>query len=138
MPKFEKNCLYCGVLFGYNSHQKTGKYCSQVCCGADVFRQTMEKFKRGEINSPNTVKKCFAHEHNQICHECGNNGEYNGKPLVLQLDHIDGNSDNNLPENLRWMCPNCHSQTPTYGRKGRTLKETKREEYRRKHYKSSK
>ncbi len=31
-------------------------------------------------------------------------------------DHIDGNRSNNREENLRWLCPNCHSQTPTFGK----------------------
>ncbi len=32
----------------------------------------------------------------------------------LEIDHIDGNSDNNSEENLRLVCPNCHSLTSTY------------------------
>lgn len=51
------------------------------------------------------------------CSECGIVGEYNGKPLVLHVDHIDGDFRNNLKENLRFLCPNCHSQTSTYCRK---------------------
>ena len=41
--------------------------------------------------------------------------EYNGKPIILHIDHIDGNWRNNLIINLRFLCPNCHSQTDTYG-----------------------
>ncbi len=48
---------------------------------------------------------------------CGNNGEWNGKKLVLQLDHIDGNSSNHCLDNLRFVCPNCHSQTDNFAGK---------------------
>lgn len=46
---------------------------------------------------------------------------WNGKPLVLQVDHIDGDHTNNLIENLRLVCPNCHTQTDTYSNKARAL-----------------
>lgn len=47
------------------------------------------------------------------CEICGIS-DWNGKPLSMQLDHIDGNSHNHKLENLRMICPNCHSQTETY------------------------
>lgn len=50
-----------------------------------------------------------------ICTECGNKGEWNGKPISLQLDHINGKHNDHRIENLRFLCPNCHSQTDTYG-----------------------
>ena len=50
-----------------------------------------------------------------ICDICSNPGIHNGKELRLDLDHIDGNWKNNLVTNLRFLCPNCHSQTDTYG-----------------------
>jgi RNA polymerase subunit RPABC4/transcription elongation factor Spt4 len=40
--------------------------------------------------------------------------EWNGKVLTLQVDHINGVNDDHRLENLRFLCPNCHSQTPTY------------------------
>lgn len=58
------------------------------------------------------------------CEKCSNIGVYNGEPLVLQLDHIDGNPINNVLENLRFLCPNCHSQTPTFS--GKANKKEKR------------
>lgn len=42
-----------------------------------------------------------------------------GKPIPLELDHIDGNSKDNALKNLRILCPNCHAQTPTYRGKNR-------------------
>ena len=50
------------------------------------------------------------------CVRCGNEGEWNGKKLVLQIDHINGISTDNRIENLRIMCPNCHSQTETFSK----------------------
>jgi hypothetical protein len=55
-----------------------------------------------------------------VCLGCGNNGWYNGKPLSLQLDHINAVRNDNRVRNLRWLCPNCHSQTSTFG--GRRFK----------------
>ncbi len=53
------------------------------------------------------------------CKICGIS-EWEGTKLSLELDHIDGNSRNHRLENLRWLCPNCHSQTPTFRSKKRT------------------
>ena len=47
------------------------------------------------------------------CSECGIQ-TWNNKPLSLHLDHINGMSNDNILENLRFLCPNCHSQTETY------------------------
>ena len=50
------------------------------------------------------------------CEICGLLPMWNDKPLVLQLDHIDGNNANNARNNLRLLCPNCHTQTDTFSR----------------------
>lgn len=48
------------------------------------------------------------------CEKCGNTGEWMDEIITLELDHINGVSDDNRTSNLRWLCPNCHSQTPTF------------------------
>jgi hypothetical protein len=55
-----------------------------------------------------------------ICSECGQLPTWNDKPLVLQLDHKNGDKFDDREENLRFLCPNCHSQTPTFA--GRNIK----------------
>jgi len=48
------------------------------------------------------------------CYECGLEPLWQGKPLVLVLDHINGKSSDYRIENLRLLCPNCNSQQDTF------------------------
>lgn len=62
-----------------------------------------------------------------ICAICGCEPFWNGKPLVLTMDHIDGDTNNNCLNNLRWICPNCDRQLPTYA--GRNKKRENQTRY---------
>lgn len=56
----------------------------------------------------------------ELCDTCGLGPEWAGRPLVLQVDHIDGDPQNNEADNLRMLCPNCHSQCPTFSQRVNT------------------
>lgn len=64
-------------------------------------------------------------EQDSKCHRCGID-RWMGQAIVLDIDHIDGNRKNNARENLVGLCPNCHSQTPTF--RGRNQKAPKKVE----------
>lgn len=85
----------------------------------------IDKEKLFSINSKhnrNVVRKTIIRENllEYKCKICGIS-EWNGKKLSLELDHINGVNNDNRLENLRFLCPNCHSQTSTYGSKNKDI-----------------
>lgn len=74
-----------------------------------------------------TVLRRYIIKNNLIPYKCAICGctEWQGKTLSLEIDHINGINNDNRLENLRFLCPNCHSQTSTYGSRNQQLNESK-------------
>jgi hypothetical protein len=62
-----------------------------------------------------------------FCSNCGQD-EWLGQKIPLELDHIDGDRQNNLLSNIRLVCPNCHALTPTYRGRNVRLRRTYQEQ----------
>lgn len=88
---------------------------------ADIEKMFIENSAVGR----NAVKRRLLSEGilENKCSECGLDPNWNGKPIVMVLDHINGVNNDNRVENLRLLCPNCNSQTPTFA--GRNVKHNK-------------
>lgn len=79
--------------------------------------------------SHRAVRQYLIERDNYECAQCGNTGEWMGKPISLQLDHISGDNTDNRLENYQWLCPNCHSQTETWGNPNSSGRDTRYKGY---------
>jgi hypothetical protein len=79
-------------------------------------KQTVISIEDGKKVTNDTFKAYLINKNGHKCQMCSFS-EWGGKPILLILDHINGNSDNCSLENLRLICSNCDTLTPTY--KGR-------------------
>lgn len=89
-----------------------------------------EKYTLNEVfikDSPVTQKvlRGYVERHNILeykCDSCGCDGHWLNGLISLEIDHIDGNNNNNEISNLRYLCPNCHALTETYRGRNKALK----------------
>jgi len=81
------------------------------------WKQVLVYDRRGGCRESQHVLKrsLLASGREERCAICDLGPAWQGKKLSLQIDHKDGDFLNNVPENLRFLCPNCHTQTGTFG-----------------------
>lgn len=97
-----------------NCHSQTDTFSHR-----NVHKRTYKKTSGNSTSSKSYLRKQLTEFHQlpYQCAICGMEPEWNGQELVLQIDHINGDHKDNRVENLRFVCPNCHSQTATFAGK---------------------
>jgi hypothetical protein len=118
----KSKCPNCNQLF-YSLYHK--KQCCSKKCSTEYKRLQSDKviekkgFGNGHYHNVR-IRKYLIRKHGNNCMICGQSGDnWNGKPMTLIVDHIDGKSNNNKLNNLRIVCPNCDCQLPTYKAKNK-------------------
>ena len=100
------NCIHCKKDFTEKQWIKHEKNCS-------ILKKLKLKNRSFDELPISLKRKSIIEEVGGKCEKCFNS-IWIDQPIALELDHIDGNADNNKRENLRILCPNCHAQTETY------------------------
>ena len=110
LRKDPPKCHLCG-----NNCKRGCVYCSQKCCLEHNKQKIVAKINNGEKVGVVRIRKYLIEVRGARCELCGwEKINPSTKKCPIDLDHIDGNHQNNLLSNLRLICPNCHSLTPTY------------------------
>ena len=116
-----KECIQCKIQLD-EINQRYSKYCSRSCSSLHKKEKTIQKWKKdpnsatrkdGGLSLP--VREYLLAEAGYKCSKCDwdKRNPFSQKP-ALEINHIDGDSSNNYPENLEVLCPNCHSLTKNY------------------------
>jgi hypothetical protein len=112
-----KICEFCNeefIISGRNI-SKNRKFCSTDCHKKYVEDSRFKKLEYNGGVSNKTARLYLIKKFGEKCMNCGwdKKNTVSGK-CPIELEHIDGNSENNNLDNLKLLCPNCHSLTPTY------------------------
>lgn len=103
--KIKNKCLWCGL-------ETSSCFCSNECYSKYKVHININKWLvTGNFWSG--IKEFIFKEQGEKCNHCGIS-DWNDKPLSFELEHKDGNAQNNKRGNLEVICPNCHAQTSTY------------------------
>lgn len=100
---------------------KLKKNARKYCCLQHQHQYEKEQYIKywnsmDAFSSLQSAKKYLLYTTGNKCSICGLT-EWNGKPIPLVMDHIDGNSDNHKKENCRLVCRNCDGLLPTFSGK---------------------
>lgn len=108
--KKAKLCACCGEP----CRQKSKKFCSQKCWQQWLWESRKQRIvSEGRFAGRTDARRFLIEEYGHKCSGCGIT-EWLGQRLVLVLDHINGNADDWSITNLRLICSNCDTLTPTY------------------------
>lgn len=113
----KSSCKSCNKIFEYQSSQKSGIYCSNKCqqhYQTTIIKNQIRNNIYPKIPTRSLIYSMLCEDYGNKCTLCdidGNN--WNGKPIRLWVDHIDGYANNNSYSNFRLICPNCDSQLDT-------------------------
>lgn len=126
-PEFVK-CRKCEVLF------VPGKTGGAVHCETHMqYNRNNKNPSFDRIKTDASRREYLKRERGHKCEVCKRKS-WMKKKIPLELDHIDGDCRNNIKENLRLICPNCHAQTDTYkGKNVGRVKDSKRQQTQKKH-----
>jgi hypothetical protein len=113
-----------------NKLTKNKTFCCNKCQGMFAKLKMIERFLDGKLADDSirckTIREYLIENQSGGCAICKMPPFWNSKSIVFIVDHIDGNYENNSPENIRAICPNCNSQTDTFGSKNRREHKNKR------------